>query len=161
MQSIAATSAPSKVGLQPSPPSPSVIPGRPCLRSPCRAFSSTASLSTWQSTKQFNLLHAPEKRGIHASSPPSLHFDWCLGTPTCGTCCTCASAVLISSGLHRHQLPADHKNGQQIHQWHFCPPCEANKSSNRAKAVQPAAWKRHFTAFTRYQQFCLKAPSTI
>ena len=66
MQSVAITSARGKVGLQSLPPSPSVTPGRLCLRTPCRAFSSTASLSTWQSTKQFNLLHAPEKRGTQA-----------------------------------------------------------------------------------------------
>lgn len=66
MQSIATPSTRSKVGLQSLPPSPSVVPGRPCLRPRCRAFSSTASLSTWQSTKQFNVLSTPEKRGTHA-----------------------------------------------------------------------------------------------
>ncbi|KAL3150061.1 hypothetical protein ABBQ38_013409 [Trebouxia sp. C0009 RCD-2024] len=65
MQSVVTTSARCKFssGLQPSPPSVVVIPGRPCLRSGCRVLSSTASLSTWQSTKQFTLVHAPEKRG--------------------------------------------------------------------------------------------------
>lgn len=76
MQSVVTTSSRCTVsrGLQPSPPSALVIPGRPCLRAGCRVLSSTASLSTWQSTKQFTLVHAPEKRGANAPRPLQSHL---------------------------------------------------------------------------------------
>ena len=77
----------------------------------------------------------------------------CLEKPTTGPCCIFASAALLVCqvpSLHRNQLPASHKNGQQVHWRHFCPSCQANKGGSRAKAVQRATWKRHFTAFTRW-----------
>ena len=110
MQSVVTASARCKIssGLQPSPPLSLAIPGRPCLRSGCRVFSSTASLSTWQSAKQFNLLHAPEKRGINASTPlswqlllllvnnssgPTLAFVCCS---QCTPCCTGSSCRQVT-----------------------------------------------------------------
>lgn len=62
-------------------------------------------------------------------------------------CFRCCESVVCPS-LYREQLPTNHKNGQQVHQRYFRPSCKANKGSSRAKAVQPATWKRHFTAFT-------------
>ncbi|KAL0028985.1 hypothetical protein WJX77_009736 [Trebouxia sp. C0004] len=44
-------------------PRPSLAPISRCSTSRCRAFSSTASLNTWQSTKQFRALYTPVKQG--------------------------------------------------------------------------------------------------
>ena len=66
MQSAAKLSVKCKIGcgVQPPPPVPSVAYRRPCPSSRCRAFTSTASLSTWQTTKHFNALHAPARGGM-------------------------------------------------------------------------------------------------
>ena len=65
MQSVAKTSVKCRIGCGASPPPPvsSVAHRPPCPRSRCRAFTSTASLSTWQTTKQFSALHAPARSG--------------------------------------------------------------------------------------------------